>query len=62
LTPSLPRKLEKNYRGEGAGAATRSSETSETGPGAAPELTSSTMARRGFVFCLSQSSGKNTPA
>jgi hypothetical protein len=38
-----------------------SSEIDETGPNAAPELTSSIIARRGFVLCFSQSSGKNTP-
>lgn len=53
---------EQNYRGAGAGAATMSSDTSETGPGAVPELTSSIIARRGLVLCFSHSSGKNTPA
>jgi hypothetical protein len=36
-------------------------EIDETGPNAASELTSSIIARRGFVLCFSQSSGKNTP-
>jgi hypothetical protein len=47
--------------GAGEGANTMSSEIDETGPNAAPELTSSIIARRGFVLCFSQSSGKNTP-
>lgn len=34
----------------------------DTGPAAAPELNSSTIARWGLVRCLSQRSGKNTPA
>lgn len=49
--------------GEGANTMFSDDETSETGPGAAPpELTSSTIARRGLVLCFSHSSGKNTPA
>jgi hypothetical protein len=47
--------------GAGAGANTMSYEIDETGPNAASELTSSIIARRGFVLCFSQSSGKNTP-
>ena len=46
FTPSLQKESEisrdQNYRAEGAGAdAIMASDTSETGPGAAPELTSS---------------------
>lgn len=51
----------KNYIGAGAGDNTISSEIPEIGAAANPELTSSTIARRGFVLCFSHSSGKNTP-
>lgn len=67
--PSLQRKGKKFkgprnvvHCGAGAKATCMFSDTSETGPGAAPELTSSTIARRGLILCFSHRSGKNTPA
>jgi len=53
--------FEISERGVGAGANTMSSEIAETGPNAAPELTSLIIARRGLVLNFSQSSGKNIP-
>jgi len=47
--------------GAGAGAFA-TIEAEETGPSAAPELMSSTIARRGFLCCFLHRFGKYTPA
>lgn len=48
--------------GEATGEAATASDAPETGPGAAPELRSSTMDRWGFDRLAAQRSGRNTPS